>query len=47
MNYLDIEIQADRHEEEQKILQEIAQEDFENGKFICIFPEELENELPF
>ena len=47
MNYLDIEIQADRYEEEQQILQELAKEDFENGKFVRIFPEELKNELPF
>ena len=45
--YLDIEIQADRYEVEQDLLQEIAKEDFENGKFVRIFPEELKNELPF
>ena len=47
MNYLDIEVQADRYEEEQKILQELAQEDFENGEFVRIFTPQENNNLPF
>lgn len=47
MNYLDIEIQADRYEEEQEILNLLFEELVENGEEFRIFPEKLENELPF
>ena len=47
MKYIDIEILADRYEEEQKILQELAQEDFENWEIIRIFPPQENDDLPF
>jgi len=47
MNYLDIEVQADRYEVEQELLQKITKEDFENGKFIHIFPSQENDDLPF
>ena len=47
MNYLDIEILADRYEEEQAILKELAQEDFENGETVRIFTPQENDELPF
>ena len=47
MNYLDIEVLADRYEEEQKILQELAQEDFENGETVRIFIPQENDDLPF
>jgi hypothetical protein len=45
--YTDIEVLADRHEEQQKILQQITIELLENGEEVCIFSEETEDELPF
>jgi len=45
--YVDIEVQADRYEEEQAILQELAQEDFENGESVCIFTPQENDDLPF
>jgi hypothetical protein len=48
--YVDIEVQADRYEEEQAILQELAQEEFENEEIVRIFiPQESDdiNDLPF
>jgi len=45
--YVDIEVQADRYEEEQAILQELAQEDFENGEIVCIFTPQENDDLPF
>ena len=45
--YLDIEVQADRYEEEQKILQEIAKEDFENWEIVRIFTPQENDDLPF
>ncbi len=45
--YLDIEVQADRYEVEQELLQELAQEDFENGETIRIFTPQENDDLPF
>ena len=45
--YLDIEVQADRYEVEQKLLQESAQENFENGEIIHIVTPQESNDLPF
>ena len=45
--YLDIEVQADRYEVEQELLQELAQENFENGEIIQIVTPQESNDLPF
>ena len=45
--YLDIEVQADRYEVEQELLQELSQENFENGEIIHIITPQESNDLPF
>ena len=45
--YVDIEVQADRYEVEQELLQEIAKEDFENGEIVRIFTPQENDDLPF
>jgi len=45
--YLDIEVQADRYEVEQELLQEIAKENFENGEIVHIFTPQENDDLPF
>jgi hypothetical protein len=44
---MDIEIRADRWEEEQELLDLIYTEMVENGEEFRIFNEEIEDELPF
>lgn len=44
---MDIEIKADRWEEEQTLLDLIFTEMVENGEEFHIFDEEVEDELPF
>ena len=45
--YVDIEIQADRWEEENKIMELIYTEMLENGEEFRIFTEQENDELPF
>ena len=45
--YLDIEVQADRYEVEQELLQEIAKEDFENWEIVRRFTPQGHDDLPF
>ena len=45
--YVDIEVQADRYEEEQKILELIYTEMVENGEEFRIFIPQENDDLPF